>query len=63
MPNPAARCATAGLSRKHRASHAAIRQSTCAVCGKKAPPGSAIVLHFGAGGRVHKFCAGKESKR
>jgi uncharacterized OB-fold protein len=34
-----------------------IGQSICSVCGKTALPGSAIVIHFGAGGRVHKTCA------
>jgi hypothetical protein len=29
---------------------------TCKVCGKKARPGSAIVLSYGAGGRVHRTC-------
>jgi hypothetical protein len=31
----------------------AIGQSICAVCGKTARPGSALILDFGAGGRVH----------
>jgi hypothetical protein len=34
----------------------AIRQSVCSVCGKRAGPGSAIVVHFGAGGRIHIAC-------
>ncbi len=33
-----------------------IRQSVCKVCGKPAGPGSAIVVDFGGGGRVHKGC-------
>jgi hypothetical protein len=30
-----------------------IGQSMCAVCGKAARPGAAVVLQYGAGGRVH----------
>jgi hypothetical protein len=33
------------------------RQAKCAICGKLARPGSAIVRHEGAGGRVHQKCA------
>ena len=33
-----------------------VGQSTCAACGKTALPGSAVVLHFGKAGRVHKAC-------
>ena len=32
------------------------RQAVCAVCGQKANPGTAVVLTYGAGGRVHKVC-------
>lgn len=31
-----------------------IRQSVCPVCGETANPGTAVVLAFGAGGRVHR---------
>jgi len=37
------------------------RQAKCGVCGKLARPGSAIVIHEGAGGRVHKQCAQKSA--
>lgn len=30
--------------------------STCAVCGEMILPGSAVALHYGAGGRVHVLC-------
>jgi hypothetical protein len=33
-----------------------VGQSACSVCGQIARPGSAVVLNFGAGGRVHKEC-------
>jgi len=39
------------------------RQAKCGVCGKLARPGSAIVIHEGAGGRVHKQCAAKLEER
>jgi hypothetical protein len=39
-----------------------VRQSVCATCNKTAGPGTAVVLHFGAGGRVHKTCLAKEQK-
>ena len=29
---------------------------TCKVCGKEARAGSAVVLSYGAGGRVHPAC-------
>jgi hypothetical protein len=31
-----------------------VGQSTCPVCGRLERPGAGIVLHFGAGGRVHR---------
>ena len=43
--------------RKETASQRGIRQAICRVCGKPARAGTAIVIHFGAGGRVHKTCA------
>ncbi len=33
-----------------------VSQSVCRICGDTARPGSAVVLEFGAGGRVHKEC-------
>lgn len=32
------------------------RMIKCAVCGKAAKPGSAVVVAYGAGGRTHKTC-------
>jgi hypothetical protein len=44
--------------RNARTGHSsAVRQSPCAVCGKTALPGSAIVRECGARGRVHVACA------
>lgn len=37
-------------------SNAKVSIRVCAICGKEARPGSAVVLTYGAGGRVHKAC-------
>ena len=38
-------------------------QGLCSVCGKKAGPGTAIVVFYGAGGRQHKCCAAAGHRR
>lgn len=30
--------------------------TTCRICRKESKPGSAVVMAFGAGGRIHKKC-------
>jgi hypothetical protein len=33
-----------------------VRQDICPKCGKKVGAGQGVVVHWGAGGKVHKTC-------